>query len=57
MTKPGLVLLAVASSAPAAAAAFACCVAIAAVHRTVASGLKWDGCWLPATRTNHRCSL
>src|SRR5580692_4123712 len=52
----GPILLAVAPSAPA-ATAFACCVAIPAIHRSIATGLEWNGCWLSATRTNHRCSL
>jgi hypothetical protein len=45
-----------AASSPA-SSAFTRRVAIAAIHRAIATRFKGHGRWLATTRTNHRCSL
>ena len=41
----------------AAAAAFACLVAVTAKHRTIAAWFKWNSGWLAAAGADHRCSM
>jgi hypothetical protein len=47
----------VASRTSAAAAAFACLVAVPAKHRTIAAWFKWNSGGLAAAGADHRCSM